>query len=218
MKNNVFEKLEITDVSRETSEFVLSLFEHHRKAYSRLIEIWLRWNSRVNLFSKSTKEEDLINHIIHSLYLVVSTDFFDDKKMNIIDAGTGGGLPGLPMAIACPDRNFILVDKVLKKTLAVRDIIRSLALNNVVAIHQNIAELDINRSSRVVSKHAFPVQVLLKALNGKPVHEISMLKGDDIFSEINEGMVINYKITLKRFNIHGNPFFHKRYIVHIHRR
>ncbi len=218
MKKSVSEQVEITDVSRETSNFVLSLYEHNRKVYSRLIEVWLSWNSRVNLFSKGTKEEDLINHIIHSLYLVVSTDYFDDKNMNIIDAGTGGGLPGLPMAIACPDRNFILVDKVLKKSLVVKDIIRSLALTNVNVINQNIAEMEVNAPSRVVSKHAFPVQVLLRALSGKSVHEISMLKGDDIFSEINESMAINYKISLKRFNTHGNSFFHNRYIVHFHRR
>ncbi len=217
MKKNIIDQLVITDVSRETSEFVQSLFEQNHKSYIRLVETWLTWNSRVNLFSKRTKGEDLFNHIIHSLYLVDSTGVINDKTLKIIDAGTGGGLPGLPMAIACPDRIFYLVDKVLKKTLAIKDIIRSLSLSNVNVINQNIADLQLNTPCRVVSKHAFPVRDLLISLDDEHVHEISMLKGDDIFLEINEDMLNNYKFSLQRFNFHENPFFQNRYIVHIHR-
>lgn len=210
---------EISDVSRETYNAVLSEYEKNRDAYSELIGIWLQWNQSVNLFSKRTDQSLLRNHIFHSLFLVKETMISDAASAEtIIDAGTGGGLPGLPMAIACPDKHFILVDKVAKKTMAVKDIIRSLGIANVRVANQDIESVEATTPARVVSKHAFHVSNLLKALQGKNIQEISMLKGDDVLSEININIVNANRITLKRFNIQENPFFQNKYIIHLHQR
>ncbi len=219
MAHHMKDSTDISYVSRETCEYVLALYEKYQASYTLLVGKWLHWNRTVNLFSRKTDESLLKNHILHSLFLVASTGVsYSNEANTIIDAGTGGGLPGLPMAIACPERDFLLVDKVRKKTLVVKDIIRSLGLTNASVIHQNIADIATDTPCRVVSKHAFPVDVLLKALQNKNISEISLLKGDDVFSEINGDLTKNYRITLQRFNLTDQPFFHNKYIVHLNKR
>lgn len=206
----------ITDVSRETFIRTESIMEQYAVTFSRLVDMWMEWNRSVNLFSRKTDPELLKLHIIHSLLLVSETSTPDNNRL-VIDAGTGGGLPGLPMAIACPGREFLLVDKVGKKLLAVKDTIRTLGLSNVTVRNCRVEDLVIPDGSVVVSKHAFPVEVLLATLDDKNWSQVALLKGDDVFSEIQADLYENYHISFRSLQRASHPFFEDKYIVLINK-
>ena len=206
-------EIEFTNVSRETFDFLLLLYDRHSDLFSALINKWLWWNRSVNLFSRHTNDELLRNHILHSLYLTLHLSVSTRTADKILDAGTGGGLPGLPMAIVCPEYHFLLADKVQKKTLALKEIIRSLKIPNASVLHANIHELNIPDSFRVISKHAFPIKVLLNALEGKKWTEIALLKGEDALTEIDEDLKQKYRFRLKKIDPPGHSFFQDKYIV-----
>ncbi len=191
--------------------------EQHAVTFSRLVDKWMEWNRSVNLFSRKTDPELLKLHIIHSLLLVSETST-PDKYRFVIDAGTGGGLPGLPMAIACPDKEFLLVDRVGKKILAVKDIVRTLGLSNVNVRSSRVEDLVVPDGSRIVSKHAFPVEVLLAALNDENWLEIAMLKGHDVFSEIRADLYDTFRFTIRSLQGASQTFFEDKYIVLIHKK
>lgn len=204
-----------SNVSRETFELAGTIFEDNRDQFQLLMDRWLWWNRSVNLFSKNTDTNSLEHHIFHSLLLVVPSE--RTNRSPVIDAGTGGGLPGLPMAIAMPETGFVLVDKVQKKCLAVRDIIRTLGLNNIVVLHSDLARISIDQSFRVVSKHAFPVKDLLSALKNKEWNEVAMLKGKDVLCELDKEMLAQYRFSFRHFDPAMGSFYKDRGVLLIHK-
>jgi 16S rRNA (guanine527-N7)-methyltransferase len=202
-------------VSRETLNEAEFLFNQNQVTYSHLLDLWLRWNKSVNLFSKKTNKALLEKHLVHSLILSFVTNTPDCNL--IVDAGTGGGLPGLPLAISNSKKEHILVDKVGKKCLAVRDIVRALEITNVRILHSDISAANISRTCRIVSKHAFPVRDLLKASKNINWVEIAMLKGDDVISEIDSCPDRSCSFSFHRFEGFEDPFFENRGVLLINR-
>ncbi|HRW20695.1 MAG TPA: 16S rRNA (guanine(527)-N(7))-methyltransferase RsmG, partial [Bacteroidales bacterium] len=99
--------------------------------FNQFQDLMKDWNSKINLVSRKDIDNFLINHLLHSLSIAKYIDF--KKNSNILDVGTGGGLPGIPLAIAFPDVEFHLIDSIRKKINVVNDIIYKLKLNNVKA-------------------------------------------------------------------------------------
>ena len=208
--------IQISNVSRETFEKTSALIEQNVDLLDSLIKKWMWWNRSVNLFSRNTDEAQLEKHIYHSLLLVFVTDVPDCDT--VIDAGTGGGLPGLPMAAASREKEFVLVDKVQKKCLAIRDIVRSLRLSNASVIHSDISRIRDRFPARIVSKHAFPVKKLLEHLQEKDWKEIAMLKGSEVTSEIDADMTRHFLFSFRTFDHMRDPFFDNRGILLIHKK
>ncbi|MDG5766982.1 class I SAM-dependent methyltransferase [Balneolales bacterium ANBcel1] len=204
----------VSDVSRETIEAVYRAFNKNIHVFARLIDYWLSWNKKVNLFSRGVSAADLENHITHSLFLCFI--YRSELSSPIIDAGSGGGLPGIPMAVTNSDIRFYLVEKVLKKHLVQKDVLRKFHLNNVVPICSDISSFQLNEPVRIVSKHAFPVGRLLAAVSHLPWCEITMLKGDDYESEISDQMHTLYSFHASRLDI-SHTFFHNKYLLSIQR-
>lgn len=203
----------ISNVSRETLDSVFSAFEKHENQFSELIHKCLWWNRTVNLFSRNTDADNLKNHILHSLFL---WDFDSGNRCrNVLDAGTGGGLPGLPLAICNPKTNFLLVDKSQKKTFVVRDLIRGLNISNATAVCSEIVNIRTSNTYHIVSKHAFHIHTLLSIVNNIDWKEIKMLKGEDVFSELNLSLLNRYTIDIKKIVLKENRFFQNKVILRI---
>ena len=113
----------------------------------QLEALYIYWNQRINVVSRKNINELYINHVLHSLAIAKIINF--KSKTNILDVGTGGGFPGIPLAILFPDCNFTLVDSIAKKIHVVDSIVNSLKLDNI--------RTSISRVESLNTKHDFIV-------------------------------------------------------------
>lgn len=164
------------------AESVRELFKSQETVYSAYAEKLLWWNDRINLVSRNVSRETLLLHILHSLVVSQSSAF--QSADEIIDTGTGGGLPGIPLAIAYPEKTFLLNDIVAKKITACKNIASALFLKNIRAETGSVAEVEI-ASQTLISKHAFKINELLAMISQKSWKSIVLLKGgDDVEAEL----------------------------------
>ncbi len=170
------------DVPRETFAETNQQFEEHGEEFNIFLEQLEWWNRRLNLVSRSVSRETLLEHIRYSLLL---TGIHAYSSANfVVDAGTGGGLPGIPLAIISPQKKFYLIDIAKKKTMAVRHIVRQLGLENVSIKNISVSDLEINRSFLLISKHAFKIDVLYQKASSFCWHNLIFYKGADFEKEL----------------------------------
>ena len=170
-------------------EKYFELNETQKKQFALLGDLYPEWNSKINVISRKDIEHLYTNHILHSLAIAVVIDFVDGT--DIIDIGTGGGFPGIPLAILFPKVNFYLVDSIGKKITVVKEIAEALDLKNVKA-EQLRAENSKQKFDFVISRAvtAFPKFVgftkkLFKKENKNELaNGILYLKGGDFYGEI----------------------------------
>lgn len=107
--------------------------------FEKLVELYPRWNEQINVISRKDIDNLVERHILHSLSLLY---FINIKPGSIVlDLGTGGGLPGIPLAIALPDVKFVLADSTGKKIKVVNEIIEELGIQNAIGIHSRAEDL-----------------------------------------------------------------------------
>jgi len=116
-------------VSSITEKYFPDLTPFQYDCFSRLAELYADWNNKINVISRKDIENFEVNHLLHSLSLARFISF--EPATNVIDIGTGGGLPGIPLAIMFPDVHFTLVDSIAKKVKVASSIAGTLRLNNV---------------------------------------------------------------------------------------
>lgn len=114
---------------------------------SKLKELYSYWNERINVISRKDIENLYERHVLHSLAIAKLIKFV--PKTNVIDVGTGGGFPGIPLSILFPETNFHLVDSIGKKITVVNEIASTLGLKNVKGIH--------SRSEAIKQKYDFVI-------------------------------------------------------------
>lgn len=116
-----------------------SLTERQNAQFIRLLELYPEWNAKINVISRKDIDHLEERHILHSLSIAKVIQFKPGTW--VLDAGTGGGLPGIPMAIMFPDSEFVLVDSIRKKIHVADSIIRDLGLSNASAMNCRYEEL-----------------------------------------------------------------------------
>lgn len=175
--------------SQIIQKYFPGISEHEMSLINRLGEIYPDWNTRINLISRSDIEHLFERHILHSLAIAKFINFIPGTE--VLDIGTGGGFPGIPLSIHFPEVNFTLVDSIAKKIKVVDDVIQQLRLMNAVAVNSRAENL--NRPfDYVVSRATAPLGDLFywshnlirkKQINAIP-NGIICLKGGDLSDEL----------------------------------
>ena len=166
-----------------------ALSENQKRKIDSMKSIYAKWNDKVNLISRKDFDNFYEKHVLHSLSICKIISFKSDTK--IMDLGTGGGFPGVPLAIMHPNVNFHLVDSISKKTKVLSSIVQELDLSNVI-VHNKRAE-DIDDSfdfivTRAVAKlaqlHLWSKNKISTQSNNSIKNGLICLKGGDLSSEL----------------------------------
>lgn len=186
--------------------------------FDSLKSLYIDWNSKLNLISRKDMDHLYEHHILHSLAIAKFLQF--NKGASVLDIGTGGGFPGIPLAIMFPDVKFTLIDSIGKKIRAVEDIAFSLRLENVKA-EQIRAEQVRGQFDFVVSRATAPLDKLMywinrsisKINNHHIPNGIICLKGGDLTEELSfcKDKALVYAIS----DYFREPFFETKKIIYL---
>jgi len=204
-----------------SSEAIIQAFpeltEKQRSQFSELKTLYEFWNTQINVISRKDTENFYERHVLHSLAIAKVLTFQANAK--ILDIGTGGGFPGIPLAILFPETHFTLVDSIGKKIKVVNEVAQSLGLQNVKGIHCRAEEIN-DKFDFVVSRAVTSMPNFIKWTKGKfhskSNHSLSSgilyLKGGDLKEELKgiRGIKI-YPIS----NFFMEEFFETKVVVYV---
>jgi 16S rRNA (guanine527-N7)-methyltransferase len=172
---------------------ILNYFPHlsstQKEQFSELGPLYAEWNERINVISRKDIEALYLRHVLHSLGIAKVQVFLPGSR--VLDIGTGGGFPGIPLAIMFPETKFVLVDSIGKKIKVVGEIARELRLENVEAVHGR-AEKQQGQFDFIVSRAVTNMSDFVKWTRNKFLKEnrhplpngILYLKGGDLSEEL----------------------------------
>ncbi len=166
-----------------------NLTEKQIEQFTKLDELYKEWNEKINVISRKDMDSLYEKHILHSMGIAKVMAFSDRTK--VLDIGTGGGFPGIPLAILFPEVHFTLVDSIGKKITVVKEVSEGIGLKNITAIHSRAEDIK-GQFHFVVSRAVTQMPVFLRWLRGKfdkeqfnPKHNgVLYLKGGDLAEEL----------------------------------
>ncbi|MGB5554137.1 MAG: 16S rRNA (guanine(527)-N(7))-methyltransferase RsmG [Flavobacteriaceae bacterium] len=198
-------------------QYFPKLSENQQKQFLQLEELYKDWNQKINVVSRKDIEELYVRHVLHSLGIAKIQRFLPNTS--VLDVGTGGGFPGVPLAILFPETKFTLVDAIGKKIKVVDEVVDGLGLKNVKTVHARVEELS-DQYDFVVSRAVAAMPTFVRWVKGRikkeSVHErrngILYLKGGDLTEELAE-----YK-TVEIFDLADyfkEEFFESKKVVYL---
>ncbi len=199
-------------------QYFPNLTEKQRKQFDQLGPLYKEWNDKINVVSRKDIENIYINHVLHSLGIAKVMSFKQDT--DVLDIGTGGGFPGIPLAILFPETNFHLVDSIGKKISVVKEVAAALGLKNVRA-EQIRAEEVKGKYDFIVSRAVTRMKEFYGWVNNKAKADskndldngILYLKGGDLDEEMNE-----LKCPYSIYNLSDyfkEEFFETKHVVYV---
>jgi 16S rRNA (guanine527-N7)-methyltransferase len=199
-------------------KYFTSLSLRQTEQFSQLGPLYQLWNQRINVISRKDIDNLYLHHVLHSLSIAKVITF--NPGTVVIDAGTGGGFPGIPLAILFPRTHFILVDSIRKKTIVVEEIINATGLKNCSVKNLRLEDLK-DKGSFVVCRAVSDIPKIYnwvgKNISSGEKHLLKngllALKGGDLSSELE-----SFAKTSKVFDLSdyfSEPFFETKKLVHI---
>lgn len=192
----------------------MEISQEKLEIYRSLYGIYKDLNDKVNLISRKDFENFYLHHIIHSLS-ITKFELIKDEN-NIIDLGTGGGLPGIPLAIYYNRKNFLLVDSIRKKITAVDKIINKINAKNISTLNNRAENLDI-KADIIICRSVSSVDNLIQWTKGLLNDEgrLILLKGGNVNKELKN---ISSRFTIYNLDdIYSENYFKDKKIIEIHR-
>lgn len=185
--------------------------------FEQLQELYTEWNSKINLISRKDISLLYPKHILHSLAIAKFITF--NKNAKVMDVGTGGGFPAIPLAIVFPETSFIAVDSISKKINAVKDIANLIGLKNFEAVNARAESLN-KKVDFVVSRATAPLTDLavwtkknISPLNNHSIKNgIICLKGGDLREELKRFRRVQ---SIPVTTLMAEEFFEEKYIVYL---
>ncbi len=173
------------------SNYFPGLSERQMEQFAQLGELYADWNSKINVISRKDMEQFYVHHVLNSLGIAKVMEFQPNTK--VLDIGTGGGFPGIPLAILFPETHFHLVDSIGKKITVVKDVVKQLKLTNVEAQQARAEEL-VRKYDFVISRAVTQMANFYPWVKNKIRKEdfnefqngILYLKGGDVDEEMDE--------------------------------
>ena len=190
------------------------------KRFEMLGDLYFEWNQKINVISRKDMDNLYKHHILHSLALL---KFYTIANgVDVLDLGTGGGLPGIPLAIMMPEVNFTLIDARKKKIMVVNDIIEKLNMNNVKALHKRAEECK-SKFDYVTSRAVAPLDKLktwafplIKSKNkGTIPNGMFVYKGGDIDRELKLLDKEDYYEINHIRDVFDDDYFDEKYLIYI---
>jgi len=185
---------------------------------SELQQIYEKWNCMINVISRKDMDNFLVHHLLYSMAIAKIISFA--PKTRILDVGTGGGFPGIPLAIMFPDAEFTLLDSIEKKIKVVSAVAGELKLKNVIPLRKR-AEEEKGKYHYIISRAVTGfqgfVKMTLKNIDNTQINSLKngiiYLKGGDLSAE---SAMYNKKLTIWNINdFFSEPFFETKKIIHL---
>ena len=166
-----------------------SLSSNQINQFEALFDLYSDWNAKINVISRKDIQNLYVHHVLHSLSIAKFVNFTPTTR--ILDVGTGGGFPGIPLAIFFPELEFVMIDSIGKKIKVVNEVAKAISLTNVEAIHQRVQD-EKRKYDFVVSRAVMPLLEFSKLVrkNISPTHKNALnnglicLKGGDLETEL----------------------------------
>lgn len=188
--------------------------------FGQLQELYADWNEKINVISRKDIESLYERHVLHSLAIATVNNFHDGAQ--IVDIGTGGGFPGIPLAIFFPNVEFLLSDSIGKKIKVVQGVAEAIGLKNVTAVHTRVEDIKGRMFDYAVSRAVAPLKDLWFWTNkmitkGKAGDDLPngliCLKGGDLKKEFNESKLNARPWSV--YDIFPEPFFEEKSVVYV---
>lgn len=199
-------------------EYFPNITDEQRSQMEMLRPLYCEWNSKINVISRKDIENIYSHHVLHSLAIAKEIRFTHGSR--ILDFGTGGGFPGIPLAIMFPDCHFKLIDRTGKKIKVVNEVACSLGLKNIEA-EQISGEEEKGKYDFIVSRAVMPLpdlmKIIKKNISDKQRNAIAngllCLKGGNIDSEIHNYRHISQITDISK--IFRGEWFNNKYVIYI---
>lgn len=170
-------------------QYFKDINDEQRAQFRALGPLYQEWNAKINVISRKDIDNLYMHHVLHSLGIAKVVNF--RQGSNILDIGTGGGFPGIPLAILFPNCKFKLIDSIGKKTRVAAAVANAIGLKNVVVEHRNVIE-EKNKYDFVVSRAVMNASDLVKLIRKNVSKEqrnvlpngLICLKGGDMTEEV----------------------------------
>ncbi|MBP3762651.1 MAG: 16S rRNA (guanine(527)-N(7))-methyltransferase RsmG [Bacteroidales bacterium] len=194
------------------------LTERQKEQFAALLPLYEEWNAQINVISRKDMEHFYEHHVLHSLAIAKVMPF--SNMTEVLDVGTGGGFPGVPLAVMFPNARFTLVDSIGKKIKVVSDVIARLGLGNAKALQARAEQLD-GEYDFVVSRAVTALPEFVPWVKGKisktqynPLRNgILYLKGGDLKNEL-----FTFRHKVRTWDIAGffqEEFFETKKVIHL---
>jgi len=205
-------------VSDNIIRYFPSLTDLQKEQFSQIKPVYDNWNSMINVVSRKDMDNFIVHHVLHSLSIAKKFNF--PRGTRILDVGTGGGFPGIPLAILFPDCQFTLLDSIEKKIKVVSAAADELGLKNVFPVRKRVEE-EKNRYQFIISRAVTEFSTFVK-LTEKNLERpgknslrngIIYLKGGDLDEELKP---FKNRVTVWNISdLFDEPFFETKKIVYL---
>ena len=206
-------------------EVILKYFsdfsDRQLQQFAALYDLYKDWNNKINVISRKDIDSLYVKHVLHSLSIAAVIGF--EPGTQIIDIGTGGGFPGVPLAIFFPKARFHLVDSIAKKLKVIDEVSQAIELTDVTTQHIRAEEIRNRQFDFVVSRAVAPIKdlwrwgypLIKKGKKQELPNGLICLKGGDLVQEIAESAVRPRIFPIDE--IFQEDFFKEKYLLHLTR-